>query len=75
MDILISSDKLIKELKWVLKMERESLEMERQSPEEDTYEHFVDGAADAIEGVLDLIEELKQDKEMLSDTLKTLLRH
>ena len=75
MDILISSDKLIKELKWVLKMERESLEMERQSPEEVTYEHFVDGAADAIEGVLDLIEELKQDKEMLSDTFKTLLRH
>ena len=75
MDILISSDKLIKELNWVLKMERESLELERQSPEEDTYEYFVEGAADAIEGVLELIEDVRQNKDMLSDTFQTPLRH
>jgi len=75
MDTLISSDKLIKELRWVLKSERESLQEFQELEVETKDEYLYEGAVDAIEGVLGIVEDLKQNRDMLSDTFKTLLRH
>jgi len=74
MDTLISSDKLIKELRWVLKSERESLQEFQELEVETKDEYLYEGAVDAIEGVLGIVEDLKQNRDMLSDTFKTLLR-
>ena len=72
MDTLISSDKLIKELRWVLKSERESLQEFQELEVETKDEYLYEGAVDAIEGVLGIVEDLKQNKDMLSDTFKTI---
>ena len=72
MDTLISSDKLIKELRWVLKSERESLQEFQELEVETKDEYLYEGAVDAIEGVLGIVEDLKQNRDMLSDTFKTL---
>ena len=73
MDTLISSDKLIKELRWVLESERESLELERESPEVGTNDEYIyQGAVDTLESVLGIDQDIIQNKDMLSDTFKTM---
>ena len=70
MDILISSDKLIKELRWVLECERESLQEFQELEVETNDEYIYQGAVDTLESVLGIVQDIKQNKDMLSDTFE-----
>ena len=70
MDTLISSDKLIKELRWVLECERESLQEFQELEVETNDEYIYQGAVDTLESVLGIVQDIKQNKDMLSDTFE-----